>query len=95
MEKIDITLTPIQDKYFEAIRWLIDDDEKRGTGRSFLLAISFISKALKNRGRWIKIFDHKPAGVLEVITTIKYFLDKDKAIEERIEFRKREFRINP
>ncbi len=55
---ITIRLTPTQIEHYKAIQWLIGGP--RRTGRTFLLAVCFIEKALRNPGVHIIIFDHMP-----------------------------------
>lgn len=59
MIKIEIKLTPIQERYMEAFEWLVSDSAI-AQGRSTLLAIAFLKKSLENPGRKIYIFDHYP-----------------------------------
>ena len=51
-------LTKLQEHHLESIQWLISD--QRATGKTFLLAWAFIQKALHNRDKGIRIFDHFP-----------------------------------
>ena len=51
-------LTEQQEKYKDAITWLIDNDANRATGRSYLMACVFIESAIKYPGKEIEIFDH-------------------------------------
>lgn len=54
-------LTDNQAEQFKVLQWLISDDEKdRITGRTTLLAMAFMQKALDNRGTWVTVFDHYP-----------------------------------
>jgi len=54
-----IELSKLQKKNLPAIEWLISDDRKdRCSGRSFLLAVAFIKKAMQNPGRRVRVFDH-------------------------------------
>lgn len=52
-----IRLTVDQEKHIESIRWLINGANRR-QGKSFLLAIVFIEKAVENIGEEITVFDH-------------------------------------
>ncbi len=47
---------PSQMEYFDAIKWLIGDGP-RASGRTHLLALSFIDKALKT-GSPVELWDH-------------------------------------
>lgn len=57
MKDIKITLSKDQQKKFEVIQWLTDPMGPRGSGRSYLLALSFVMHSLKYR-TWVTIFDH-------------------------------------
>lgn len=54
---LDIKVTEEQKSRYEAIRWLISDDNRQ-EGRTYLMALAFIDKAMKNKGRPVRIFDH-------------------------------------
>ena len=49
-----------QEKYLEALEWLVSDRPNRGTGRTFSLACAFVNTSVKNPGCAITIFDHVP-----------------------------------
>jgi len=52
-------LTDVQRKMYDSISWLFSDSETmRGTGRTYLMAIFFIEKALSYPNKEIDIFDH-------------------------------------
>ena len=56
---LDITVTEEQKARYEVIKWLISDDN-RAEGRTYLMALAFIDKAMKNKGKPVRIFDHSP-----------------------------------
>jgi hypothetical protein len=60
---LHIKLNPIQQDYFNAINWLIDE-RCVGEGRTHLLAVCFIKQAFQNPGKRIQVFDHfKPESI--------------------------------
>lgn len=89
-------LTKLQKQHLSSLEWLIDDS--RAAGKTFLLAVVFIKKALEYRERWIYPFDHfKEGGAMAesvVMNEIKRIISQDKKILERAEFRQGAFRIN-
>lgn len=52
-----VKLTEDQQAAFGAILWLIDGP--RDSGRSTVLAMAFLAKAVRNPGQWIRLFDHE------------------------------------
>ena len=57
--KLDIDLTRMQKKYWEGIKWLIDEKPiNMRTGRSLLLAVAFIYQAIERPNKKIYVFDH-------------------------------------
>jgi len=52
-----VKLTEDQQAAFGAILWLIDGP--RGAGRSTVLALAFLAKAVRNPGQWVRLFDHE------------------------------------
>jgi hypothetical protein len=87
-----IQLTEQQEKYLEAIEWLISDTP--ATGKTFLLAIAFIKKAIKFKREWVKVFDHRPYLYCGdyILKQISYMLKKLE-IEHEIKYQEREFRV--
>jgi len=52
-------LTADQHAALKALRWLYDGSEdQRRTGRSTVLALSYLHRLLVNPGQWISIHDH-------------------------------------
>jgi len=56
---LESLLTPQQKEYLPAARWLVNQNV-RGEGRTYLLAVAHIEEALRNPGRTIPILDHYP-----------------------------------
>lgn len=75
-KEIKIELNKDQKKYLPAIQWLISD--RRATGKTYLLAVAFIMKAIENPGRQIQIFDHIPRIRLNyLLDTIQMIVGSD------------------
>lgn len=56
-----IVLTPGQIYFKEAIEWLMSDAwGHRGVGRTYLMCIILIEKAIKSPTVWIPVWDHGP-----------------------------------
>ena len=91
--KIDIELTEIQKKHIDAARWLFGVDGKFREGRSSLLAIVFIEKAIKEIGNWIKPIDHSPYDRDNLIFMILQILDTNKKIRFEYNKNRSEFKI--
>jgi hypothetical protein len=81
---LHIKLTPQQERYHNAFKWLVnqDIDINRGVGKSFLLAVCFIEEALENRNRWVYPFDNFPrqnmCQDLQMKTIYRLILNNDK-----------------
>lgn len=60
-----------QDRYLEALEWLVSGSSNLGSGRTHLLARAFVNTAVKNPGRAVPIFDHHPTlrCTLEIMTS--------------------------
>jgi len=58
MKELKISLTKEQAKHFESIQWLTNPMGPRGSGRTYLLALSFIVHSLNFR-TWVIIYDHE------------------------------------
>lgn len=95
-----IKLTKEQLKHFESIRWLIQDGPLR-VGKTFLMCVIFLEKAMKNNGQNIYIFDHNPAShhsyfsrltvpTIKAIFETKYDTEKYKL---KIDFANRSIKI--
>jgi hypothetical protein len=69
-----IVLTETQESHLESLKWLISDDRHRAEGRTFLLAMAFISKALDHPGRRVYVFDHWHTlrANVEIVSTISH-----------------------
>jgi len=57
---LNIKLTEQQKKAYPYIKWLLSDNRhiEEPVGKTYLMSIIFIEKALETPGRWIHIFDH-------------------------------------
>lgn len=89
-----IELTKEQKKHLESLEWLINGN--RNSGRTYLLAITFIRRAIDNPGMWIQIFDHYPTQQAKehLLDLIKMIICQDGIIFKNAEFRRGEFKIN-
>ena len=70
----NLTMSEQQLKYYDAILWLTNPMGPRGSGRTYLLALSFITHSLKYK-TWISIYDHEShtyakQDLIRQITTI-------------------------
>ena len=68
-----LNISKLQTKHHDSVKWLLMG--ARASGRSHLMAIVFIEKAIQELGNWIEVFDHVPYRecprfVLEVILKI-------------------------
>ena len=92
---IKIRLTKEQEKHFKTIEWLLDFNENIATGRSYLMAITFIKMAFKYPNRWIQVFDHFPSkmGSERLLDTIKSIISQNKELLKMAEFRQGEFKL--
>jgi len=57
---VSFELTETQRKNYSAIEWLLGDGPV-GSGRTSLMALVFIRKAMMNLGSWVTVFDHYPS----------------------------------
>lgn len=90
-----VKLTELQQKHLASIEWLVSDN--RAEGKTFLLAVAFIRKALNNLGQWVYIFDHfaeHKGGTDNLMFLIRTVLAKDKRLLNSTEFRQTSFRVN-
>lgn len=72
-----IKLSKLQQEYYPAIKWLINDGP-RASGRTTLLAVAFLEKAVETPGRKILVFDHFP-----IVRSVRdNMLDRVKALFE-------------
>ena len=69
---MEIQLTKDQQSKYEGIKWLTDPMGPRGSGRTYLLALSFISHAIYY-GMWINIYNHDthPQSIREIVNQIE------------------------
>lgn len=74
-----IELTKTQTKYLEAFEWLVGSRGSRAEGRSTLLAVVFIQKAVNNPGQKVYVFDHNPGYFIykRVLDQIRILLPDD------------------
>ena len=90
---ISKVLSKTQSKHIDAFRWLVSD--KKLEGRSYLLAICFIEKALQNLGQSIEIWDHcQYERNSNMISIIKNIISEYPDIEDYCTFAQDWFRIN-
>lgn len=86
-------LTKIQEDFLPAIEWLIDDSiNSRASGRTTLMAYAFLNKAIREKGRWIKVFDHYATPKGYIVSGIKKILI-ETGNKYKVKFRDNEFLI--
>ena len=95
IEKLIGRLTPEQKKHFVTIEWLINFEENMRMGRTYLLSIAFVKRAIKYPDRWIGVFDHNPGMEAKktLLAWIAAILKEDEGLFERTEFKQNNFRI--
>lgn len=79
-----MTLSKLQEKHLSAVRWLIADGPKC-SGRSFLMAMCFIEKAIRHPGRSINFFDHdrSVSGKNNIRLVVEIILSRNPKIHDR------------
>ena len=87
--KLNMHLTKIQSQFLAGIEWLIDDDAI-SQGRSTVLAIAFILKAINHPQQRIRVFDHWFGdchySAKRMMEIIKGLISRDKILEKDFEF---------
>jgi hypothetical protein len=73
--------------------WLLDRNANR-SGRTFLLAYAFILIAKKQKGKWVRVFDHSK-GDFHTFMVIEEIKNQLETLNEKAEFNgtETEFRI--
>ncbi len=75
-------LTESQMNHYAAVSWLTNPFGPRGSGRTHLMALSFIEHSLQNRGVWIKVFDHFSGSYgEEMINKVQDIINNCPALE--------------
>jgi len=91
-------LTPKQEKYLEAVEWLINYDSFRLEGRSFLLAYAFVRRAMSYPGEWVLVFDHYPHDKYRqserMMKLVWGIISENEELLKMTEFREDKFKIN-
>lgn len=91
LEKLGIELTPVQKQHIGSLIWLLADrEEDRRSGRSFLMAITYIAAAYEHHDRAYRVRDHfaRVNNDHELIQQIKMLCNKfPENISERFIFR--------
>lgn len=65
-------LTKQQQEYYEAVEWLIGDNNKNiAVGKTTLMAFVFLEKALQNGGKYVYVFDHYPRSKRNILNAIE------------------------
>lgn len=78
-------LTRKQVAALPVLDWLLDDDGgSRRSGRSFIIAISLIRKALRHPGCLVSVIDHykSEASTVYLIQMIQFLIDKDARLKD-------------
>lgn len=88
-----IELSKLQQKHFDSLKWLVSDS--RRDGKTYLLAIVFIQKAISKQGEWVRPFDHYPEihGLENLMNLIHGLLTDKENFTFDSEFKRDEFRI--
>jgi len=77
---LDITLTAVQAKHLDTIHWLYSG--ARGAGRTRLLVIGAVTKAMADEGQWVEIIlqdRHRFGGHEALAVASKVISEMDKA----------------
>jgi len=84
----NIQLTELQKNHLPTVDWLIDD--ARAQGKSTLMAVAFIRKALKNPGRMIYVFDHYGGemGKRHLMNILRQIVESDEELKHHTKFTK-------
>ena len=85
-----------QEKYLEAIEWLVSGHLNRGSGRTHLLARAFVNVAVKNPRCDIPTFDHHPtlACARDIMAPEIRLIAKKFYPKENFTFTQRSIRFN-
>ena len=63
LERLKNTFNGKQEASYRSIGWLVTDNEQcRGSGRSYLLAVLYIEEAINNPGKVVHLIDHNIFG---------------------------------
>jgi hypothetical protein len=95
-ESLQMVLTMDQVDRLRHIQWLLDDDHigPRCTGRTYLLAVVFIQKALNTPEKGVQVFDHAgphlPGSGKRVLTEIRKIWNQQTHLHNRYELQ-----VNP
>ena len=55
----NIQLTQLQQRHYESVKWLINDNlSNRRSGRTFLMAYILLEQGIDNVGTWVSVQDH-------------------------------------
>jgi len=86
-----------QEQHMKTLEWLLDIEKNNGSGRTHLMAVTFIKLAQNKPGKWIKVFDHYPGTSIKkgnmMIRYLKSIISNDKKLMKKTEFKDNEFRI--
>lgn len=86
-------LTTTQEEHLKAVKWLLDCNCFRASGRSYLMAVVFIDMAMRYPGQKICIYDHFPAVQAKerILRLIKNIITSElKALPEETEKQRKE-----
>lgn len=91
---MEIKLTKDQAAKYETIRWLLADGP-HGQGKSLLMALAFIDRAIDSPGLWVEIFDHRRnyRATRSLIDNIKIIFDDSKEYRLQIKISTSEIRV--
>lgn len=94
-----IHLTQNHKAKLEVLKWLISDNkEDMSSGRTTLLAIAFINKAMEHEFQFISVFDHYPSRQSHhlVLMAIENILNNQPpTIKNKFSFYQNKIKYNP
>lgn len=89
---VKLKLTKEQNEHLKTVEWLLGDD--RASGRSTVMALAFITTAVKKPNNQIEVFDHKQfVRAREHMMLTLDRLTKEMGIREQFLFNNRQFTI--
>jgi hypothetical protein len=86
LEKLVSELNPGAKRHLKSVRWLVKERQStKHTGRTYVLALSFIEQALENPGRRIYTFDHFPNNKENMKNSISYIFTKNPDLAKNMQ----------
>ena len=89
-DNLKLVPTPEQEEHLPGVSWLFSGPIR--SGRSTVLAVAIIKKAILVRPQWVQVIDHWPGyrarnDMLDNIKQILYPLPTDHPLRKHVEFR--------